>query len=95
MGYTTDFNGEFEVSPSLSYDHKQYLDAFATTRRMKRDQDIAETLPDPVREAVGLPIGYEGAYFVGGDWPQRSRRGPLGAPVQRAARHTQDPTAGL
>lgn len=32
---------------------------------MKRDPDIAETLPDPVRIAAGLPIGFEGAYFVG------------------------------
>jgi hypothetical protein len=26
---------------------------------------LVETLPDPVREAVGLPVGPEGAYFVG------------------------------
>jgi hypothetical protein len=33
---------------------------------MKRDAVIAETLPDPVRLAAGLPIGNDGAYFVGG-----------------------------
>lgn len=33
---------------------------------MKRNQTIASTLPDPAREAVGLPIGKQGAYFVGG-----------------------------
>lgn len=26
---------------------------------------LVEDLPDPVREAVGLPVGTEGAYFVG------------------------------
>lgn len=28
---------------------------------------LVETLPDPVREAVGLPVGSEGAYFVGSE----------------------------
>ena len=33
---------------------------------MKRNAKIADTLPDSVRIAAGLPIGLEGAYFVGG-----------------------------
>ena len=33
---------------------------------MERKQTIASTLPDPIRKAVGLPIGKQGAYFVGG-----------------------------
>jgi hypothetical protein len=32
---------------------------------MKRDAEKASKLADPVREAVGLPIGTEGEYFVG------------------------------
>jgi hypothetical protein len=32
---------------------------------MKRNPEITETFPDPVREAVGLSIGIEGGYYVG------------------------------
>src|SRR5262249_25443882 len=39
---------------------------FSETRRMKRDPEKASLLPDPHREAVGLPLGEEAAYFVGG-----------------------------
>lgn len=64
MGYTTDFYGKFTVEPALRPEHAEYLRAFAETRRMKRN---AEKLPsDPKRAAVGLPVGSEGAYFVGG-----------------------------
>jgi hypothetical protein len=66
MGYTTDFNGDFAVTPPLTPEHRDYLKAFNNTRRVRRDADKAELLPDPVRIAAGLPIGYEGAYFVGG-----------------------------
>lgn len=66
MGYHTDFYGEWEVTPALKQEHLDYLRAFAETRRMKRDAEIAETLPDPIRIAAGLPIGFEGAYYVGG-----------------------------
>lgn len=66
MGYTTDFNGSFQLNQPLTSEHRTYLKAFTTTRRMKRDADKAEALPDLVRLAVGLPIGPEGAYFVGG-----------------------------
>ena len=65
MGYTTDFDGVFQCSPSLSTAHKDYLVKFSKTRRMKRDAEKTETLPDELRLAVGLPVGYEGAYFVG------------------------------
>ena len=66
MGYSTHFAGEFLVTPTLEPAHIEYLKKFNETRRMKRDEKIAETLPDPVREAVGLPVGEQGAYFVGG-----------------------------
>jgi hypothetical protein len=67
MGYHTDFNGAFSVSPSLKEEHRKYLDKFAETRRMKREPEVAAKLPDPYREAVGLPVGEEAEYFVGGD----------------------------
>jgi hypothetical protein len=66
MGYTTDFSGEFEIGPEpLAPEHLAYLKAFNGTRRMKRNAEITKTLPDPIREAVGLPVGPEGAYYVG------------------------------
>jgi len=67
VGYTTDFDGRFTVTPPLKPEHKAYLDAFNYSRRMKRDADKAEKLPDPVRLAVNLPIGEEGEYYVGAD----------------------------
>lgn len=66
MGYTTDFSNSFSLNKPLSAIHSEYLLKFAGTRRVKRNQTIASTLPDPAREAVGLPIGKQGAYFVGG-----------------------------
>lgn len=66
MGYSTDFDGEWKVTPTLSEKHRLYLDQFSTSRRMKRDPDYTEKrLPDPLRIAVGLPIGKEGCYYVG------------------------------
>ena len=66
MGYTTTFRGSFRLSEKLTPAQAEYLTAFQNTRRMKRDAAIAETLPDPVRIAAGLPIGHEGGYFTGG-----------------------------
>lgn len=77
MGYTTEFRGKWKVTPTLLPEHAAYIKQFSETRRMKRDAAKAEARPDPVRMAVGLPIGPEGAFFVGeggfagqGDWPR-------------------------
>lgn len=66
MGYTTEFTGSFTVEPPLSEAHATYIKQFGDTRRMKRDANVALTLPDPIRESVGLPVGKQGCYFVGG-----------------------------
>lgn len=66
MGYSTDFYGRFSLDKPLKPEHMAYLKSFSETRRMKRNPSIAETLPDPIRLATGLPIGPNGAYFVGG-----------------------------
>lgn len=66
MGYTTEFNGSFKLDRPLTPEHKRYLIKFAETRRMSRNPEIASTLEDPERIAVGLPIGESGAYFTGG-----------------------------
>lgn len=67
MGYTTTFSGELNISPALNKQQIDYLQKFNKHRRMKRDAKIAEDLNDPIRIAVGLPIGDEGAYYVGSE----------------------------
>ena len=66
MGYTTDFNGYMTIEPPLKPEQVSYINKFSETRRMERDPDKASQIPDPLREAVGLPIGEEGGYFVAG-----------------------------
>ena len=66
MGYDTDFRGEFTLDRELAPEHRAYLEKFAETRRMVRAPHLLAYLPDPVREAAGLPVGHQGAYFVGG-----------------------------
>lgn len=66
MGYTTDFEGFFYLNKSLTIEHHAYLTAFANTRRMERDVSKCRQMPDPIRQAVGLAVGPDGAYFVGG-----------------------------
>lgn len=65
MGYTTDFTGDFTLDNPLTPEQIAYLKAFNETRRMQRNATVTETMPDPVRLAVGLPIGKQGGYFVG------------------------------
>lgn len=65
MGYTTEFSGEFTISPPLSSDQVKYINRFSSTRRMQRDSKIASTFADPLRLAVKLPIGKEGEFYVG------------------------------
>ena len=65
MGYTTDFEGQFKLDKPLRPEHKAYRLRFSQTRRMSRDASKTEKLSDPIREAVGLPIGDEGGYYVG------------------------------
>lgn len=67
MGYTTDFSGQFNVSPALKPEHMAYLTAFAGTRRMSRDRNSLILDNDPIRLAAGLPLGVEGGYFVGSE----------------------------
>src|SRR5262245_922268 len=50
----------------LKPEHAAYLRQFNETRRMRRDPAKAAFIPDPVREAAGLPLGEEAAYFVAG-----------------------------
>jgi hypothetical protein len=65
MGYYSSFEGQFKLNKPLSPEHREYLQKFAETRRMRRDNTKLEAIPDPVREKVKLPLGEEGAYFIG------------------------------
>lgn len=69
MGYTTDFEGAFQLDPPLEPEHLAYLRRFSHTRRMKRHAELLEDRPDPERLAAGLPNGVEGAYYVGSPAP--------------------------
>lgn len=64
MGYTTDFDGKFSIEPPLKPEHSAFLRAFANRRHVLRDPKAVEGVPDPIREAAGLPVGPFGLYFV-------------------------------
>jgi hypothetical protein len=64
MGYTTEFSGSLSFDKPITNDHKNYINQFSETRRMKRDPDLVG--PDPLREAVGLSLGTDAEFFVGG-----------------------------
>jgi hypothetical protein len=65
MGYTTDFYGQLETDWTMKQEHVDYINTFCSVRHMQRNAAIAETFPDPVRLAAGLPIGIDGGYYVG------------------------------
>jgi hypothetical protein len=67
MGYTTYFEGEFTLDKPLTQAQGDYLRKFAETRRMKRNPAVTERREDPLREAVGLPVGEDGCFFVGSE----------------------------
>jgi len=87
MGYTTDFYGEFNLNKPLSNAHKAYLEAFAQTRRMTRDDKIASKMEDPIRIAAGLPVGIDGGYFVNGV-------GDFGQDEDASVKNSNNPPAG-
>jgi hypothetical protein len=65
MGYNTNFTGDFSLNKFLKPEHKAYLQRFATIRHEPLDEEALKQYPDPLREAVGLPIGKYGMYFTG------------------------------
>ena len=52
MGYTTDFEGGFNITPNLSQKDNEFLTKFSETRRMARN--------------VGPEYGVEGEFYVDG-----------------------------
>lgn len=65
MSYSIVISGQFKLDRSLEPTQAAYLRKLAATRRMKRSVKALQSLPDPIREAVGLPIGLDGEFFVG------------------------------
>jgi hypothetical protein len=66
MPYVTTGSGRFDLAPHLSEAHLAYLLAFSRIRHMRRVMRLLKKRPDPLRNAVGLPLGRGGAYYVGG-----------------------------
>lgn len=66
MSYQTQFSGAVTAMPAFTPSQVAYLTAFASTRRYCRDETGVAALPDPLREAVGLPVGKNGCHFVAG-----------------------------
>jgi hypothetical protein len=65
MGYTTEFKGRFQLDKPLKTEHLEYLQVFSFRRHMTYDVNVIANIPDPFREAAGLPLGEFGEYFVG------------------------------
>ncbi len=86
MGYTTQFEGNFQLDRPLFDSQALYLLEFARTRRVKRSVGALSALPDLGREAVDLPLGEEGGYFINESHPQAiasildENRPPTGQP---------------
>ncbi len=58
------FSGQFELNHPLEPKQVAYLDRFHAIRHMIWDVGNIQSLLDPLREAVGLPVGVQGMYFV-------------------------------
>jgi hypothetical protein len=71
MGYDITFEGGSQISPSLTREQREYLRSFTRTRRVRRDPSKAAELPDPQRLKLGLPVGDEGAFFVGSGYDRK------------------------
>lgn len=54
----------FADGKQLTAQQFEYLLLFCKTPRFKRNVELLKGHPDPLREAVGLPLGEEGEYFV-------------------------------
>lgn len=60
------YPNSFELDQTLAPLHLAYLRIFTRMRHVRWWENVLTTLPDPLREAVGLPIGPDGSYYVGG-----------------------------
>jgi len=66
VGYDLRFDGRFDIAPPLPPDRNRYLTAFSLSWRRPRDPSKLDNAAEPGHEAVGLPVGREAAFYVGG-----------------------------
>jgi hypothetical protein len=59
------FTGQLKLDRKLALHHLAYLQAFSETQHVHWDVDLLKDQPDPLREAVGLPLGENGCHFTG------------------------------
>jgi hypothetical protein len=69
MGYTTYFEGQFDLNKPLTEQQRNYLELFNQTRRMKRNESKLQQMIDNddagnTHTTVGLPVGVDGEYYV-------------------------------
>ncbi len=65
MGYHTKQDGHLDISPPLDPAQIAWVRAFAQSRRVCRHEERIASRPDPLREAVGLAVGADGAFYTG------------------------------
>ena len=67
MGYSTDFVGRFDFNKPVEPWLIEYIDRFANSRRMRRDNaKIKQLYPKWKELCFNGELGVEGEYFVGG-----------------------------
>ena len=59
------FQGAFQLSPALSAAQITYVQAFLSVQHGFWPLQYVQQQPDALREAVGLPLGEDAAFFVG------------------------------
>lgn len=62
MSYTYDLFGKLSVSPPLNADQVAYIQEFSESYRHKFAPKW-QSWPNPLRDAVGLPVGIDGEYI--------------------------------
>lgn len=77
MRYPIQFDSHLTLDRPLSPQHLAYLNQFVQIRRVALSVEHLQAIPDPLREAVGLPLGEEGAYFVDLDFDHERLLEPM------------------
>ncbi|BCL83060.1 hypothetical protein ccbrp13_55250 [Ktedonobacteria bacterium brp13] len=67
MAFGVTWNGRLALDRPLDSEHNAYLQAFHLVHRTRVDAAQLALRPDILRTAVGLPVGPEGAYYVGSE----------------------------
>lgn len=65
MGYTTEFEGHFDIKPAPSPEIAEYVNRFSQTRHMKRDVEAVKRLdPDWEKHCLDGDLGPEGLWYI-------------------------------